>query len=673
MTSATYTRGVGGEAVDIKKPETSLSLGVGLGFVLVLLLMIVLTSIGLLRMADINRHMNRIVKENNVKMELAHVMKDALRERAVIMHSISLMEDPFDQIEEFSSFSDHADAYAAARVQLEGMRLSNEEKAILARMRALTSKTQPLVVEAVDKAMGKARAEARDLIVKQIIPAQKLIALEINELLKWQKTETEKTVGEAVDAYERARLLMLLLGVAAVGLGLGIAAVVILNAAKQTRLLRHQALFDSLTNLPNRTLFADRLQQAILIGRREKRPFGLIAMDLDRFKEINDTLGHHTGDQVLQHVAACTRACLRESDTVARMGGDEFTILLATVNGLDGAIAVSKKILSALSLPFDIAGRSLEIGSSLGLVMFPQHGNDPNVLLREADAAMYSAKQSQSGYRVYSEDLGHGVDDHLTLQGELRRAIANNELVLYYQPKIDFNADRVSGVEALVRWQHPQHGLMFPDTFIPLAEQTGLIKPLTQWVLRTSLRQCEEWHRIGLLLSMSVNISAINIQDPEFPGQVAKLLAEFTVPPALLELEITETAVMSEPVRAVECIRKLSALGLQIAIDDFGTGYSSMAYLKELLVAKIKIDKSFVTDMAANHSDAVIVRSTVELGHNLGLKVVAEGVETEIVWNKLKELGCDSAQGYYMSHALPSAEFVEWLQKSPWGSSTEKT
>jgi diguanylate cyclase (GGDEF)-like protein len=635
--------------------------------------MAVLTIIGLLRMADINRHMDRIVKENNVKMELAHAMKDALRERAVIMHSISLMEDPFDQIEEFSSFSDYADSYVAARQQLEGMRLSNAEKAILARMKAITSKTQPLVVEAVEKAMGKARAEARDLIVQQIIPAQKLIALEIYELLKWQKTETEKIVGEANDAYENARLLMLLLGVAAVGLGLGIAIVVILNAAKQTHLLRHQALFDGLTNLPNRTLFADRLQQAILIGRREKRPFGLIAMDLNRFKEINDTLGHHIGDRVLQHVAACTRACLRESDTVARMGGDEFTILLATANNLDGAVAVSKKILSALSLPFEIAGRTLEIGSSLGLVMFPQHGEDPDVLLREADAAMYSAKQSQSGYRVYSEDLGRGADDHLALQGELRRAIANNELVLHYQPKIDFNADRVSGVEALVRWQHPQHGLMLPDTFIPLAEQTGLIRPLTQWVLRTGLRQCQEWHRAGLSLSISINISAINIQDPEFPNQVAKLLAEFIVPPSLLELEITETAVMSEPVRAVECIRKLSALGLQIAIDDFGTGYSSMAYLKELLVAKIKIDKSFVTDMAANHSDAVIVRSTVELGHNLGLKVVAEGVETEIVWSKLKELGCDSAQGYYMSRALPSTEFEEWLWKSPWGSPTKKT
>jgi EAL domain-containing protein (putative c-di-GMP-specific phosphodiesterase class I) len=299
--------------------------------------------------------------------------------------------------------------------------------------------------------------------------------------------------------------------------------------------------------------------------------------------------------------------------------------------------------------------------------MFPQHGDDPEVLLRQADAAMYAAKQAQSGYRVYSDDLGHGADDRMALQGELRQAIAGNELVLHYQPKIDFNAAQVSGVEALVRWQHPVHGLMAPDKFISLAEQTGLIKPLTKWVMKTALRQYEEWYRAGLILSMSINVSAISIQDPEFPDQMAKMLEDFDVPISQIELEITETAVMSEPVRAVECIRKLSALGFQVAIDDFGTGYSSMAYLKELLVAKIKIDKSFVKDMATNHNDAVIVRSTVELGHNLGLKVVAEGVEDQAAWDKLKVLGCDSAQGYYMSRPLPSTDFLDWLRKSTWG------
>ncbi|MHB8536140.1 MAG: EAL domain-containing protein [Sulfuricaulis sp.] len=646
--------------------EVSLDAGLKIGFSMVLLLLIGMTVTGLARMASINRVMQQVVKENSVKDELAHAMKDALHDRAIIMHSISEITNAFDQQDDFNRFNEDGAAFKNARDQLVKMKLSPTEEKILADMRRVTIKTQPLVERAIDQAMHGENDAARALIAADIIPLQKQIYSAIDRLIELQDRETDRAVQEVSETYANTYLLMSLFGVVAAILCLIIAVVVIRHTNRQARSLHHQAMFDGLTDLPNRTLFADRLKQAILIGRREKRIFGLIAMDLDRFKEINDALGHHVGDGVLQHVAACTRACLRESDTVARMGGDEFTILLATVNGLGGAVAAAKKILNALIAPFEVAGRSLEIGASLGVVIFPQHGEDPNVLMRKADSAMYAAKQSQSGYRVYSEDLGQGVDDHLALQGELRRAIADNELVLHYQPKIDFNADRVSGVEALVRWQHPRHGLMFPDKFIPLAEQTGLIRPLTQWVLQTSLRQCQEWHRAGLRLSMSVNISAINIQDPEFPDQVARLLEDVSFPPSLLELEITESAVMSEPVRAVDCIRKLGALGLQIAIDDFGTGYSSMAYLKELLVAKIKIDKSFVTDMAANHSDAVIVRSTVELGHNLGLKVVAEGVETEAVWNKLKDLGCDSAQGYYMSHALPATEFEDWMRNSPW-------
>ena len=499
------------------------------------------------------------------------------------------------------------------------------------------------------------------------IPAQNIISRHVNEIVDLQQRETEKRLAQAATSYARARSMMLALGGTATVLGILIGVVVIRNSTRQAGLLQRQAMYDNLTNLPNRVLFADRLQQAIRVRRREKKPFALVTMDLDRFKEINDSLGHHAGDQVLLHAGNCVRTCLRESDTVARMGGDEFAILLATAGDLEGAVAAAKKILRALEEPTDIAGQKIEIGASLGIVLYPEHGEEPEVLMRAADAAMYAAKQAHGGYKVYSKDLGQGVDDRQTLQGELRHAIAHNELVLYFQPQIDFKSNRINGVEALVRWQHPKHGLLAPDKFIPLAEQTGMIKPLTYYVLRSALRHCEGWQRAGLDMSMSVNISAINIQDLEFPDQVAQILKEFSVPPGRLELEITETAVMSEPVRAVECIKKLSALGVLIAIDDFGTGYSSMSYLKELLVAKIKIDKSFVTDMAVNRNDAVIVRSTVELGHNLGLKVVAEGVETQAVWDKLSALGCDDAQGYYMSRPLSADAFAEWLQQSPWG------
>jgi len=651
-------------------PETYLSLRLGLGFALILSIMLALGVIGLDRIADGNRRMEQIVRENNVKIEQAYIMRDALRERAVITHTISLLKDPFERDEEFLKFNDHGVAFTTARGRLQGMSLSSDEKEILARMRVLTAKTQPLVVEAVDSALSGNTEKARDLIGKEIIGFQKLISLEINRLLDLQRDNIEIAVAEAAQAYSDTRLLMLVLGAAATGLGIAIAFFVIRNTRRQAYLLQRQAMYDNLTGLPNRALFADRLHQAILIGRREKQPFALIAMDLDRFKEINDTMGHHVGDHVLQHVATCVRASLRESDTVARMGGDEFTILLATVNDIDGALVAAKKILHALDKPLEIAGQEIAMGASLGIVIFPDHGEDPAVLLREADAAMYTAKQTHGGYKVYSKDMGQGTDDRLVLQGELRHAISHNELVLHFQPKIDFNSQNISGVEALVRWQHPKLGLLAPDKFIQMAEQTGLIKPLTYYVLRGAMRQCQEWRSTGLDLSMSVNISAINIQDPEFPGQVAKILKEFTVPPSSIELEVTETAVMSEPVQAVGCIKALSALGLQITIDDFGTGYSSMSYLKDLLVAKIKIDKSFVMDMAANHNDAVIVRSTVELGHNLGLKVVAEGVETQVVWDRLKALGCDDAQGYYMSRPLAPDKFAEWLQQSPWGLKT---
>ncbi len=649
------------------RPGKRLGVGVGIGFALMLVLMVSLTLVGLTRMAATNQRLEDIVSHNMVKRELAFQMNLALLDRLVSMHSLVVMTDIFDQVEEADRMREHGTRFFEGRKKLEALAVTPEEIAILAKIRERVVMSRPMAEQVVEQVLVGKTDQARTTIRTLAIPAQAAVVQRVNEFIDLQQRETERVVSQAAESYAVAQRLMLTLGGLAAGLGLLISIFVIRNTVRQARSLQHQAMFDGLTDLPNRTLFTDRLQQAILIGRREKRPFGLIAMDLNRFKEINDTLGHHIGDKVLQHVATCTRACLRESDTVARMGGDEFVVLLATASDVNGVVAAAKKILQALSQPLPVAGRNLDISASLGITLFPQHGEDPEVLLREADAAMYVAKQSQSGYRVYSEELGHGVDDRMALQGELRRAIAKDELILYYQPKIDFSAGRVSGVEALVRWQHPQHGLMPPDKFIPLAEQTGLIKPLTQWVLKTALRQSEEWQRTGLLLSMSINISAINIQDPEFPDQVAKLLAACTVPPARLELELTETAIMSEPLRAVACIRKLSALGLQIAIDDFGTGYSSMAYLKELLVAKIKIDKSFVTNMAVNHNDAVIVRSTVELGHNLGLKVVAEGVEDQAVWDRLKGLGCDSAQGYYMSHPLPSIEFLQWLQKSPWG------
>ncbi|MDO8412904.1 MAG: EAL domain-containing protein [Gallionellaceae bacterium] len=431
--------------------------------------------------------------------------------------------------------------------------------------------------------------------------------------------------------------------------------------------MRHQALHDGLTNLPNRILLHDRLHQAVLVGQREKKSFGLIMIDLDQFKAINDTLGHHIGDSVLQQVATRLQAILRGSDTIARLGGDEFAILLPSISGIDGVVIAAQKVLNTLRFPLTVETHTLHAGASLGLVLFPDHGKDPETLLRCADVAMYSAKRAQSGYAIYNAEQDSQQAKQIVLERDLREAINAGQLVLHYQPKIHLQTNRISGVEALVRWQHPDEGLLYPDEFIPVAEKNGLIKPLTRAVLEMALQQSTEWHNRNLRIPIAINISAINIQDQTFPDQVEKIMQQYPVPSSLLEMEITETALMEDPLCAIDTIQRLGALGITITIDDFGTGYSSMAYLRKLLVAKIKVDKSFVMDMINNRNDNVIVRSAIDLAHNLGLTVVAEGVETAEVLERLKSLGCDTAQGYHMGHPVSSDGLNKWLKESDWG------
>ena len=431
--------------------------------------------------------------------------------------------------------------------------------------------------------------------------------------------------------------------------------------------LEHQTLHDALTRLPNRVLFHDRLRSLLLTAHRSYEPFALIGVDLDLFKEINDTLGHQAGDMVLQHVADACNTSLRDGDTVARMGGDEFAILLSKVTDLDEAVKVAQRVLAAIKQPTQIDGRTVSVSASLGIAMFPEHGDEVTELINHGDAAMYEAKKNKLGIVVYRDELGEGNAEAIALKAELRHAISGHELLLHFQPKIDISSNTVNGVEALVRWQHPRLGLVYPDAFIVLAETSGLIKQLTHEVLRLTLKQIQEWRSKQVSLPIAMNVSAVNLQDKDFPESVAAMLAEYDLPSNLLELEVTETTIMTEPLRAIENIRKLSKMGVIISIDDFGTGYSSLSYLQKLMVAKIKIDKSFVMEMATSEHDEVIVRSIIDLAHNLGLKALAEGVETQYALDKLREMGCDSAQGYFMSKPLPAEQLLEWLHSSQWG------
>jgi len=430
--------------------------------------------------------------------------------------------------------------------------------------------------------------------------------------------------------------------------------------------LRHQALHDALTDLPNRTLLHDRLGHALRASRRDGRPLALLLLDLDRFKEVNDTFGHHRGDDLLRQVAARLRGALRASDTIARLGGDEFAALLPGADE-SGARAAATALRAALDVPLVLAGQALQLGASIGVALAPAHGEDAPTLLRHADTAMYAAKRAgDTDVAVYDPAHDPHSPDRLALLAELREAITQGALALHYQPKVALATGQVHGVEALVRWPHPVHGLLPPDQFIPLAEQHGLIGPLTLWVLEEALRQGKLWARAGWDLNVAVNLSAWSLHDASLPDTIAALLRRFDAPPGRLRLELTEGSVMADAERALEVLTRLTALGVGLSVDDFGTGYSSLAYLKRLPVDEVKIDRSFVRDLATDEADAAIVHSTVGLGRSLGLQVVAEGVEDRATWDLLARMGCDVAQGYYLSRPLPAAAVADWLRAAPW-------
>jgi diguanylate cyclase len=423
--------------------------------------------------------------------------------------------------------------------------------------------------------------------------------------------------------------------------------------------IRHLAYYDALTDLPNRTLFQNRVEDAVQA--RERNALAVMIMDLDTFKEINDTLGHSMGDAVLREIGHRLASALGESHTVARLGGDEFAVMLPDV-GRTGAERVARTLLALVQEPVSIEGVNLDVHSSIGIALCPDHGTDAAILIQRADIAMYVAKQHQSGFEVYAPELDRHSPERLALMGDFRHAIARDELRVHYQPKLNLQTNRVFGVEALVRWQHPDRGLIMPDRFIPMAEQTGAVRPLTLWMLEHALRQCLEWRRHGVALIAAVNLSPRNLQDIELPERVQALLDLVGAPAEMLELEITESVIMADPVRSLQVLTRLNQMGLRLAVDDFGTGYSSFGYLRKLPVHEIKLDKSFIDDMAQHHDD-VIVQSMIDLAHHLGLTVVAEGVQDKPTLDRLRAYGCDAAQGDYLSVPLDAAGILQWLRQ----------
>jgi len=435
---------------------------------------------------------------------------------------------------------------------------------------------------------------------------------------------------------------------------------------KSEERLHYLAHHDSLTSLANRTQFSEKLIVSLEVARSTHDKVALFLVDLDRFKEINDTLGYHNGDLILRQIASRLKQVIQDRGIVARFGGDEFAVLVPQIEDDQSAEQLARDIHNVLEPNFFLEDFQLEVHASIGIVLFPDHGEDADTLMRRVDMTMSVSKRSDLGYTFYDPKFDTYSPRRLMLLGELRKAIQDHQLRLYYQPKIAIATGRVMGLEGLVRWYHPNEGVILPDEFVPLAERSGLIKPLSLWVLAEAPKQWRKMRDLGYDLAISVNLSVRDLFDTQVPEYVRDVLKQHDMPCDKLILEITESAMMEDPQQARSTLTALSSMGVRLSIDDFGTGYSSLAYLKNLPVDEIKIDKSFVMHMDRDSDDQTIVKSTVNLGHTLGLKVTAEGVTGKASWDMLQELGCDYAQGFYMSRPIPGDQVIEWFKESSW-------
>jgi diguanylate cyclase (GGDEF)-like protein len=428
--------------------------------------------------------------------------------------------------------------------------------------------------------------------------------------------------------------------------------------------LQRIALLDPLTKLPNRVLLEDRIQQAIVQATRNKVHCAVLFLDLDRFKVVNDSLGHSVGDELLRAIAGKLQTIVRAEDTVSRLGGDEFVMLLREVANIDDATNIASKILEALHTPFNIQERDFFVTPSIGITVFPLHGDTAQMLITRADAAMYSAKQAgRNTFQVFTPDMSTFFPERLMLESELRRAAARREFELHYQPKVNVGDGRIVGMEALVRWKHPEKGLLLPRDFMSVAEDTGLMTVIGKWIIEHACAQSKAWRDAGFPpLRVGINVSGVQFRQRDLLDTIAQTLLTTGLPADCLELEITEAVVMHNPASAIVMLEKLSEMGVHIAIDDFGTGCSSLSYLKRLPIDRLKIDCSFVRDISSDPDDAAIVKATIGVAHNLRLKVIAEGVETAEQLEFLRRLGCDEYQGYHNSHPLTAAQFERMLR-----------
>ncbi len=636
-----------------------------LGLLGLLLLILTVTGVGYGQMESAESRLQAITDLHMKKLALTKTMHMAARNRTLLLHQIIQQPDPFERDAMRLAFDRHGAEFALAREQLIALPLSPGERALLQSLGKAIVQAIPLQGELLDLVHAERRDEAERLLRTQVVPAQDDLLTKLSELDYMSERSARAAAARYGEEYRQTRRLMLTLYAFALLLGVVVAVLVYRQTVQASRVQEHLATHDVLTGLPNRMLLRDRLTQAIAHARRRNEKVGVLFIDLDNFKLINDSLGHAAGDELIRTVASRIRAHIRAEDTVARMGGDEFVLLVVGAGGPEGPMRVAHTLIDALSATYQLAGREAYAGCSIGISLYPDDGVSAETLLKNADVAMYHAKEAGRGrYQLFDPSMHAGARRRLELETAMRKSLERDEFVLHYQPQVDYASDTVCGAEALIRWHHPERGLVPPSEFLALAEKSDLILQIGQRSLHLACSQCRTWAEQGHTeLKVALNLSGREFWRGDIVGLVREALQATGLPAQCLQIELTEGILMENVDLAVERVRALKALGVMIAVDDFGTGHSSLAHLKRFPIDVLKIDRYFVKDIERDATDRAIVRAILALADSLNLEVVAEGVESESQIVLLRELGCTRFQGYAISRPLPADQLLAWLQE----------
>lgn len=640
-------------------------LGLAAGFSIQLLLILFVTAIGLTQMRDAQQRLQNIVDNDFQKLLHSKTMYFTARERLLTLFRIIESHDPFERDAEYMRFKSLATEFAHARLAMEQLPLTRVELELLELQSKGTVRSQPTLEQVADLAMAERLDEARSLLFTEAIPIQNGVLDTLAKLDKQTRWSAQAASRSAREEYVGARRWMLALSGAALLIGLLAAAIAFYFTQRAGRERELLATHDTLTGLPNRMLFMDRLEQALLRAKRQHSMVGIAFVDLDRFKVINDTLGHAAGDELIREVACRLKRSVRAEDVVARLGGDEFAMVITEAHKTDNILNVLEKLVASMTEPCRIADREIFTSCSIGVSVYPHDGLDAAQLLKNADSAMYHAKAAgRNCFQLYDTEMNALAEERLALETDLHYARERREFVFHYQPQLNVETGRIEGVEALLRWNHPRRGLLGPATFLDLLEETGGIIPVGQDLLTEACRQCAAWHAAGFPhLSIAVNLSGKEFWHAGLVDCIRASLDSTGLPPQALHLELTESIFILDVNSAVERILQLKALGVAVAIDDFGTGYSSLAHLKRFPLDVLKIDRYFVNDIHRTAINEALVGSILALCEGLHLDAVAEGVEERAQFDRLNQLGCRLMQGYLISRPVPAEALPELLSR----------